>query len=84
VATTSNAIMRLLTEQEAADILNISARTLEAWRMRGDGPMFVRLRGHAIRYRRDDLEKFIAAGVRVSTSDTGNASFLSGGNDGDR
>ncbi len=44
----------LLTEVEAADILSLSVRTLQAWRARAFGPAFVRA-GRAVRYRRRDL-----------------------------
>lgn len=78
MTTSSNAIVRLLTEREAADILKISARTLEAWRTQGGGPMFIRLRGCAIRYRQTDIEKFIECGLLKSTSDVGNNAAKSG------
>ena len=41
----------LLTEFPAAEVLNLSIRTLQAWRLRGGGPLFVRLSGRAVRYR---------------------------------
>lgn len=44
----------LLTELQAASLLNLSVRTLQAWRSRATGPLFVRA-GRAIRYRRRDL-----------------------------
>jgi Helix-turn-helix domain len=44
----------LLTEVQAADYLKLSMRTLQAWRVKGTGPQFVRA-GRAIRYRRQDL-----------------------------
>lgn len=44
----------LLTEAQAADFLNLSVRTLQAWRIKLSGPDFVRA-GRAIRYRRSDL-----------------------------
>ncbi len=44
----------LLTEVQAADLLSLSVRTLQAWRTRTFGPAFVRA-GRAIRYRRRDL-----------------------------
>jgi hypothetical protein len=44
----------LLTEAQAADILNLSVRTLQAWRVRGDGPAVVHA-GRAVRYRHRDL-----------------------------
>jgi len=44
----------LLTEVQAADLLSLSVRTLQAWRSREFGPSFVRA-GRAVRYRRQDL-----------------------------
>lgn len=45
----------LLTEEQAADLLNLSKRTLEYWRHRGGGgPAFIRC-GKSIRYRRRAL-----------------------------
>lgn len=48
----------LLTEVQAADLLNLSIRTLQAWRSRGCGPAFVRA-GRAIRYRHQALHAWI-------------------------
>src|SRR4051794_38724568 len=48
----------LLTEVQAADFLNLSVRTLQAWRIKIAGPRFVRA-GRAIRYRRSDLIAWI-------------------------
>ena len=50
----------LLREGDAADLLNLSARTLQTWRCEGDGPAFVRA-GRAIRYRRRDVLAWVAA-----------------------
>jgi hypothetical protein len=44
----------LLTEVQAADLLRLSVRTLQAWRTKAFGPAFVRA-GRAVRYRRRDL-----------------------------
>ena len=52
----------LLYEEEAADFLKLSARTLQAWRCAGRGPAFVRA-GRAVRYRRADLVAWIDASV---------------------
>lgn len=57
----------LLTEAQAADFLSISMRTLQAWRVRGGGPAFIRA-GRAIRYRRRDLLDWIDANTATSTS----------------
>jgi predicted DNA-binding transcriptional regulator AlpA len=48
----------LLMEVHAAKFLSLSVRTLQAWRLRGDGPAYVRA-GRAIRYRRSDLVAWI-------------------------
>jgi predicted DNA-binding transcriptional regulator AlpA len=50
----------LLREQEAADLLSLSIRTLQAWRNRFAGPPFVHV-GRAVRYRRRDLISWIDA-----------------------
>lgn len=44
----------LLGEVETATVLNLSVRTLQAWRSKRTGPSFIRA-GRAIRYRRQDL-----------------------------
>jgi predicted DNA-binding transcriptional regulator AlpA len=44
----------LLDEAQAAELLSLSSRTLQAWRLNGSGPSFVRA-GRAVRYRRRDL-----------------------------
>ena len=48
----------LLTESQAAQLLQISIRTLQAWRLRRSGPPYVQL-GRAVRYRRSDLMGWI-------------------------
>lgn len=50
---------RLLTEIQAADLLRMSARTLQAWRGQGVGPSFIQA-GRAIRYRRCDVISWAA------------------------
>jgi hypothetical protein len=50
----------LLREQDAADLLNLSVRTLQSWRTRMAGPPFVQV-GRAVRYRRRDLIAWIDA-----------------------
>ena len=52
----------LLSTRDAAAYLALSPRTLEKWRTRGVGPAYSRI-GRRVVYRRDDLDKFVAAGV---------------------
>lgn len=56
----------LLTEVQTADLLKLSIRTLQAWRVRGVGPLFVRA-GRAIRYRRRDISAWIEANTVSAT-----------------
>jgi excisionase family DNA binding protein len=53
---------------EAAAYLGSSRSTLAKRRLRGDGPRFFRL-GRAIRYRREDLDEWLASRAARSTSD---------------
>jgi predicted DNA-binding transcriptional regulator AlpA len=50
----------LLREQDAADLLSLSVRTLQSWRNRMAGPPFIQV-GRAVRYRRRDLIAWIDA-----------------------
>ena len=60
----------LVNETGAASILGLSVKTLSRWRWAGNPPPFVKI-GAAVRYDRADLEAFIEAGRRTSTSDQG-------------
>ena len=51
---------RPLTEREAAERLRLSVATLRAWRLKSQGPRFVRF-GRAVRYLEPDLDRFIQA-----------------------
>jgi len=54
--------------KEAATYLALRKSTLEAWRVRGGGPVFLKL-GKAVRYRQEDLDAFLNSRRFVSTSD---------------
>jgi len=57
----------LLTEHQAAEILNIKATTLRRWRWEGKGPSFRKI-GASVRYAPADLENYINAAARQNTS----------------
>jgi excisionase family DNA binding protein len=52
---------KYLSEREAATHLGLSRKTLTRWRWAGKGPAFHKF-GGAVRYARDDLAAFVAAG----------------------
>ena len=60
-------LKRLADEHEAADYLHLKVATLRRWRWAGRGPVFVRVGGR-VRYDLADLDVFIAAGRRSSTT----------------
>jgi hypothetical protein len=57
----------ILTETEASLLLSVSVRTLQAWRLRGGGPKYLKF-GRSVCYQRDDLQAFIDAAARAHTS----------------
>jgi hypothetical protein len=60
----------LLTERQAAALLNVSVKSLQGWRSRGGGPPYRKL-GRCVRYAMTDLDAFLCDAVRRSTSDPG-------------
>jgi predicted DNA-binding transcriptional regulator AlpA len=58
----------LLREQDAADLLCLSVRTLQSWRIRLAGPPFVQV-GRSVRYRRSDLIAWIDANTCGGSSE---------------
>lgn len=54
----------LLADTEAAQYLNVALQTVRNWRWkRGTGPKFHKIGQRIIRYRRRDLDAFIARGA---------------------
>ncbi len=50
----------LLDEKQLANFFGLKPKTLAMWRSRGTGPKFVRLANQSIRYRREDVEAYLA------------------------
>jgi predicted DNA-binding transcriptional regulator AlpA len=49
----------LLRATEVAKLLDVEVRNLDAWRYKGQGPVFVRVRGRVVRYRRADVDEWV-------------------------
>jgi hypothetical protein len=56
------------TEMQAAIFLGVSARTLQAWRVRGGGPPYVKV-GRAVRYQRRALIEYQRANTVANTTE---------------
>ena len=55
-------------ENQAAEFLGVSTRTLQAWRVRGGGPRYCKI-GRAVRYRRRELVSFQDTNTVSSTAE---------------
>ena len=47
--------MKRLTEEELGQRLGISTRTVQNWRRSGDGPAYIVIGKHTVRYREEDV-----------------------------
>ncbi len=61
----------LLAPDSAAAVLAISPKTLEAMRVRGNGPAWVKVSARRVAYRVEDLEAYVKARTFSSTSEYG-------------
>lgn len=59
----------LLTSSELAGALKVSDRTPENWRLRGEGPPFIRVGGRRVLYRWRDVVSYLNARSFGSTSE---------------
>ncbi len=57
-----------LNENQAAEFLGVSVRTLQAWRVRGGGPRYVKI-GRSVRYQRRELVSFQQTHTVSSTTE---------------
>ena len=66
--TAAHDLDRLINEYEAAEFVGFSVRALQNWRLRGGGPVFVKISARAVRYRKRDLIAWAEAHTQTSTS----------------
>ncbi len=59
MANSDAGLERLLTPAEVSKLLQVHDQTLRNWRNNGAGPQWIRV-GAQIRYRRHDLERWLA------------------------
>ena len=58
--------IELLNETEAAEILRVGVKTLQAWRYRGSDLTYRKV-GRLVYYTQEDIEKFLATRARKCT-----------------
>ena len=49
----------MMSSLQVGEYLGVSAKTLRNWRQKGKGPPWIRLEGGGVRYRPDDLERWL-------------------------
>ena len=63
----------LIDEKAAADFLDVTDRTMQKKRQRGDGPRYIVLSSRCIKYTRALLKAYTEERLRSSTHDAGQA-----------
>jgi len=58
----------LLTPKQAAEFLGVPSGTLAQWRSERRGPPYIKLEDRLVRYRRSDLEEYLAGHVVATSS----------------
>jgi excisionase family DNA binding protein len=60
--------LRFLTQRQLADLIGVSERTLERWRVEGRGPKFVAIGPRRRLYRVDDVDAWTQSQTFESTA----------------
>ena len=63
----ANNVREVFTTKQAADYLSLSPARLEIWRHEGGGPDYVKL-ARSVRYRKEDIDAWLASNRRSNTS----------------
>lgn len=58
----------LISEEEAAEFLGYSRRSLQNWRHRGGGPVYIQVSPRSVKYTRGDLLEWCDDRRRTNTS----------------
>jgi len=61
----------LLTEEQGAAFIGVTRRAMQAWRINGSGPKYVRISARCIRYTVPYLKEWSENHLRTSTSQMG-------------
>jgi len=58
----------LLTEEQTAAFIGVTRRAMQAWRLSGKGPQYVKISSRCIRYRKRELVTWSEKRLQTSTS----------------
>jgi len=58
----------LLNEEQAAAFIGVTRRAMQAWRISGKGPLYIRISSRCIRYKKPHLIEWGEAHIQMSTS----------------
>lgn len=61
----------LMDERSLSCLLGVSVRTVQAWRVKGGGPVFLKFNNRLVRYRKADVEAWLEALAMPHTSAAG-------------
>ena len=56
-------------EVQLAKMLKVQRQTVQAWRLRGEGPKYIKVSGRAVRYSLKDVQDFLKGRRRQSTKE---------------
>ncbi len=62
------AIPKLFSPAEVAASLGVTERTLERWRIIGEGPRYIKLTRSTVRYTMQDIANFISTRFKANTA----------------
>ena len=60
--------LALMTEEQASGFIGVTRRAMQAWRVSGKGPNYVRISARCVRYRKVDLVDWSERLLQTSTS----------------
>jgi len=58
----------LLNEEQAAAFIGVTRRAMQAWRLSGKGPQYVKISSRCVRYRKRELVTWSEKRLQTSTS----------------
>lgn len=58
----------LIDERDLSRMLGVSVRTVQSWRVKGGGPVFLKINNRLVRYRQSDVDVWLISLTATNTS----------------